>query len=210
MNRSRATRGESPRALDRPRLPARFPQAGGQARQPSVQCLVRRGRIESAAPFSPTRLCDSSCRHWSSPGESSASLKPPVAVVPNPPRLLATRTANRSSLSLRHDSVPVATSSRPVRVPESAGAGDEPAVCRWYKNVRECLQIESCVRFGSESGVRDPDAREGGGRSRAPAEAGEDRGAVLSRWPCCAVPCASNRGGRGCCRGRIFRLSRIE
>ena len=72
------TRGESPRRLDPPRLPARFPHEGEQARPHSVQCLGRPGGIETPAPFSPTRrFCGGSCNsRWTSRFQRRAYLRP--------------------------------------------------------------------------------------------------------------------------------------
>ncbi len=106
------TSGESPRPLDRPRLPARFPRAGGRGRQPSVQCLVRRGRVERSAPFSPTRgLCgDSRNSRWTSRFQRDC--------LPEPVGLLEPGASRRSA---RHEArprrPPVAEVSRqPVRL----------------------------------------------------------------------------------------------
>ena len=67
-----------------------------------------RGPFQSHPAFG-----DQSCRHWSSPSASSGGRTPAWLVLPTPPRLLTTRTAGRSSLSLGHCPGPVVSRSRP-------------------------------------------------------------------------------------------------
>jgi hypothetical protein len=148
VNRSRTTRGESPRPLDLPRLVALLSQESRQASSPSFRCLRRRGRVEfwratlsnvsftsftrPPAPFSPTRNLRKLTSRGRHPVSRLRVWNPAVAVPPTPPRLLATRTANRSSPAFGHDPVPAASRSRPDWVPE-------PAVREGCKNVRNRL-----------------------------------------------------------------------
>jgi hypothetical protein len=92
---SRTTRGESPRRLDPPRLVALLSRAVGKptalpavltgepslarllARPPVSPCLRRRGGIETPAPFSPTRVCESARNsRWTSRFQRRAYLRP--------------------------------------------------------------------------------------------------------------------------------------
>jgi hypothetical protein len=99
------------------------------------------------------------------------------------------RTANRSSLSLRHDSVPVASSSRPARVPDCQRTG----------------RVTGPACDSARNPARATDAREGAPRAvRRVARGWGGRGAVLSR--CCrgAVAVLSR-----CCRGAVAVLSAV-
>ncbi len=84
----------------------------------ALALLTSSGTSRDAGPFqSHPRCATHRVATGGHPAWHLSIWNPAVAVVPTPPRLLATRTASRPSLSLGHCSVPVATSSRPDWVP---------------------------------------------------------------------------------------------
>jgi hypothetical protein len=145
------------------------------------------GDGSSGRPLSvPPKICDPSCRHWSSPGVTLAGLEPGSLVLPTPPRLLTSELRDRSSLSLGHCSVPLVSRSLPRWVPVAvAWSGDE-----------------CCVGFHRWSGARDSDAREGGGGGRCgepPPRLGRTRcGAVCGCGAGLCCRCAVAVRVRGC------------
>jgi hypothetical protein len=145
-------------------LRASLGQAGRPAcPQSSAWCVGDQSR---ARPLSvPPKSCVPSCRHWSSPGVECGSLDPGRRSRPHASPTAGDRTASRSSLSLGHDSVPVASSPRPV------GSG-----------LSTCGRVTSVTFAFIQTGARDSDVREGGSRAVLRATRGwGGRGAVLLR-----------------------------
>ncbi len=138
-------------------------QESRQARSPSLRCLRRRGRIEFwraklsnvsfgslTRPTGPIQSHPSFAKdHVVTGGYPDSRLSvwnPAVAVAPEPPRLLTTRPASRSSLSLGHCSVSVASRSRPGRVPACRPTGRVTSVACDPPQIRRARG--TCAREG--------------------------------------------------------------
>ncbi len=141
---SAITSGESPRRLDhcqrhaltslrsvpsrrRPRLDARFPRTGGQARQPSVQCLRRRGGIEILESEALQRLVhfvhETAGPFQSHPVDSATNRATPGGPVgfsasasPNPPARHEVAPARSTGKCVVARSIPAAVTNRKSEV----------------------------------------------------------------------------------------------